>query len=138
MSPTARGSTSADRVRPMSWHQGDGEGGIRFAAPPESVAGYDGRGVDGAAYFPAGGLLFTDNAGDPWWIIFQVSPGAVVPRTQVRGDVLGCSAVHDEVVHVRVLAADVLRVDADAAFRQNPPLSFEEAVEVAARLPRPR
>lgn len=120
----------------MSWHQGDGEGGVRFAAPPDSVEGYDGRGVDGAAYFPRGGYLFADDAGDPWWVIFQISPGTGPRRSQVRGDVLGCSAVHDEVVHVRVLAADVLRVDADAAFRQNAPLSFEEAAGVAARLPR--
>jgi hypothetical protein len=120
----------------MSWHQGDGEGGVRFAAPPEAVEGYDGRGVDGAAYFPRSGYLFADDAGDPWWIIFQISPGTGSRRAQVRGDVLGCSAVHDELVHVRVLAADVLRVDADAAFRQNLPISFEEAAGVAARLPR--
>jgi len=118
----------------MSWHQGDGEGGIRFAAPPEVVEGFHGRGVDGAAYFPRAGYLFTDEAGDSWWIIFQISPGRVSRRALVRGDVLGCSEVHDELVHVRVLAADVLRVDADAAFAQNPPLSFEEGVAVAARL----
>jgi hypothetical protein len=122
----------------MSWHQWDAEGGVRFAAPPEAVDGYQGLGVDGVAYMPAGGYLFTDAAGDPWWIIFQISPGPFSRRALVRGDVLACSEVHDELVHVRVLAADVLRVDADAAFLQNAPLSFEEGVAVAARLPGPR
>lgn len=134
MSPTARGSTWADRGRPMSWHQWDAEGAVRFAAPPEAVDGYQGRGVDGVAYMPAGGYQFTDHDGNPWWIIFQISPGTFSSRAQVRGDVLGCCGVHDELVHVRVLADNVLRVDADAAFRQNTPVTFEEAVRVAATL----
>jgi hypothetical protein len=120
----------------MSWHQGDGEGGVRFAAPPEAVEGYDGRGVEGAAYCPPAGYLFRDEAGDTWWIIFQMSPQAGSLRSQARGDVLACSASYDELVHVRVLASDVLRVEADTAFRQNAPSSYEEAVEVASRIPR--
>jgi hypothetical protein len=122
----------------MTWHQGEAAGGIRFAAPPEAVEGYDGRGVEGAVYLPPAGYLFRDDAGDTWWVIFQISPGSVSHGAQVRGDVLGCSAAYDERVHVRVLAPDVLRVDADAAFRQNTPLSYEEAVEVAATIPRGR
>jgi hypothetical protein len=119
----------------MSWHQGDAEGGVRFAAPPDAVEGYDGRGVDGAAYCRPAGCLFKDKAGDTWWIIFQPPPDSGPHGNQIRGDVLGCSAAHGELVHVRVLAAGVFRVDADAAFRQNAPFSYEEAVEVAASIP---
>jgi hypothetical protein len=36
---------------------------------------------------------------------------------------------------VRVLAANVSRAEADAAFRENTPSSYEEAVRVAARIP---
>ena len=36
----------------MGWNQGDKEGGLRFAASPDDVEGYDGRGVEGAAYSP--------------------------------------------------------------------------------------
>lgn len=43
---------------------------------------------------------------------------------------------YDELVHVRVLAADVLRVDADTAFRRNAPSSYEEAELIASRIPR--
>ncbi|GAA1788813.1 hypothetical protein GCM10009712_40180 [Pseudarthrobacter sulfonivorans] len=121
----------------MSWRDVGGEGGVRFDAPAYEVVGYQGRGVDGAAYLPSAGIVFLDAAGDPWWIIFQESPGVDSRRAQVRGDVLACSEHHDELVHVRILAADVLRVDADAAFRQNAPVSFEEAAEVAARIPGP-
>lgn len=121
----------------MNWRDVDGAGGVRFAAPPEDVVGFQGRGVDGTAYLPRGGILFLDAAGDPWWVIFQESPGNYSRRALVRGDVLACSEHHDELVHVRILAADVLRADADAAFRQNAPLSFEDAAEVAARIPRP-
>jgi hypothetical protein len=121
----------------MNWHEVGGAGGVRFAAPPEEVAGFRGRGVDGAAYLPPDGIVFMDAAGDPWWVIFQQSPGVHSRRSQVRGDVLACTAHHDELVHVRVLAADVLRVDADAAFRQHAPVSLEEAADVAARIPRP-
>jgi hypothetical protein len=121
----------------MSWRDVDGADGVRFAAEPKEVVGYQGRGVEGAAYLPRGGILFKDAAGDPWWVIFQESPGTDPRRARVRGDVLACSATHDELVHVRVLAADVLRVEADAAFRHNPPLSFEDAAEVAAGIRRP-
>ncbi|BCW35433.1 hypothetical protein StoSoilA2_14890 [Arthrobacter sp. StoSoilA2] len=120
----------------MGPHQGDTDGGVRFAAPPDSVEGYGGRGVDGAAYRPPGGYLFRDNAGDTWWIIFQVSSDPASHGPNVRGDVLGCSESYEELVHVRVLAADVLRVDADAAFRQKLPSSYEEAANVAAGIPR--
>jgi len=34
-----------------------------------------------------------------------------------------------------VLAADVLRADADSAFRQQAPSSYEEAARVAASIP---
>lgn len=120
----------------MGWHQRDPEGGVRFAASPGAVEGYEGRRVEGAAYRPPAGYLFTDEAGATWWIIFQISPDPGSHGSEVRGDVLACSAAHQERVHVRVLASDVLRVDADAAFRQNPPSSYEEAVEVAASIPR--
>ena len=119
----------------MGWHQSDAEGGVRFAAPSEAVEGYEGRGVEGAAYHPPAGYLFRDKAGDTWWIIFQISPDSGSQGSKVRGDVLACSAAHNELVHVRVLAADVLRVDAGAAFRQNAPSSYEEAAEVAASIP---
>ena len=120
----------------MVWHQKDGEGGVRFAAPPDSVEGYGGRGVDGAAYSSSAGYLFNDKAGDTWWIIFQIPPDSGSHGSKVRGDVVACSAAYDELVHVRVLAADVLRNHADAAFRQKAPFSYEEAAEVAASIPR--
>ena len=120
----------------MNWHDVDGAGGVRFAAEPEEVVGYRDGGVDGAAYLPRGGIVFMDAAGDPWWIIFQESAGIHSRRAQVRGDVLACSEHHDELVHVRILAADVLRVDADAAFRQDAPVSLEEASETAGGIPR--
>jgi hypothetical protein len=128
---------SDDRNCTMKWHDVRGEGGVRFAAPPEEVVGYPGRGVDGPAYLPRSGIFFTDAAGDPWWVIFQESPGTDSRRSHVRGDVLACSEHHDELVHVRVLAAHVLRADADAAFRQNAPLSLEDAAEVAAGIRHP-
>lgn len=109
---------------------------MRFVASPDAVEGYEGRGVEGAAYLPPAGSLFRDAAGDTWWIIFQLSPGSGSHGSKVRGDVLACSAAYDELVHVRVLASDVLRADADAAFRENAPSSYEEAVEVAASIPR--
>ena len=120
----------------MGPHQEDTDSGLRFAAPPDSVEGYGGRGVDGAAYRPPAGYLFRDEAGAAWWIIFQVSPGSDSHGPKVRGDVLGCSEAYDELVHVRVLATDVLRMDADAAFRQQSPSSYEEAANVAAGIPR--
>ena len=120
----------------MGWHQGDAEGGVRFAAPPDAVEGYDGLGVEGAAYRPRAGYLFRDESGATWWIIFQIAPDSGSHGSKVRGDVLACSAAYDELVHVRVLARDVLRGDADAAFSQNTPFSYEEAAEVAASIPR--
>jgi hypothetical protein len=120
----------------MGWNQGQAEGGLRFAASPDTVQGYEGRGVEGAAYRPPAGYLFRDVSGDTWWIIFQMSPDMGSNGPKVRGDVLACSAASDELVHVRVLASDVLRVDADAAFRQNAPFSYEEALEVAANIDR--
>lgn len=120
----------------MGWHQGDTEGGVRFAALPDAVEGYEGRGVEGAAYRPRADYLFRDESGATWWIIFQRSPDSGPHESKVRGEVLGCSAAHNEPVHVRVLASDVLRIDADVAFRQNSPFSYEEAVEVAASIPR--
>lgn len=120
----------------MGWHQGDTDGGVRFVASPDAVEGYGGRGVEGAAYRPPAGSLFRDAAGATWWIIFQISPGSGSHGSKVRGDVLACSAAYDELVHVRVLASDVLRVNADAAFRQDALLSYEAAVEVAASIPR--
>ena len=110
--------------------------GLRFAATPEAVEGYSGRGVDGTAYRPPGGYLFRDQAGDNWWIIFQELPHTASQRSSVHGDVLGCSESHDELVHVRVLASNVTRADADAAFRQKIPSSYEEVAAVAARIPR--
>ena len=120
----------------MGPHRDDFDGGLRFAAPPDSVEGYGGRGVDGAAYRPPGGYLFRDKAGDTWWIIFQVSPDPLSHGPKVRGDVLGCSESYDELVHVRVLATDVLRAVAAAAFRNQVPSSYAEAATGAARMPR--
>lgn len=48
----------------MGWHEEDTEAGVRFAASPASVEGYEGRGVEGAAYRPRAGYLFRDEAGD--------------------------------------------------------------------------
>jgi hypothetical protein len=110
--------------------------GIRFAALPGSVDGYGGRGVDGDAYRSPQGYLFTDSSGERWWIVFQPAPGKAPRNAWVRGDVLACSAGHGEAVHVWVLAKDVLREDADAAFRDSRPSSYENAAGVAAGIPR--
>jgi hypothetical protein len=110
-----------------------GPAGLRFAAAPEEVEGYGGRGVDGIVYRPPGDYLFRDKSGGTWWIIFHEFLDDDPHKD--RGDVLGCSESHDELVHVRVLAANVNRVEADAAFRQNAPSSYEDAVDVAARIP---
>jgi hypothetical protein len=120
----------------MAWHQGDTEGGVRFAAPQEAVEGYEGRGVEGPVYHPRAGYLFRDEAGATWWIIFQIYSDSRSHGSKVRGDILACSAAYDELVHVQVLAFDVLRADADAAFRQHTPFTYEEAVEVATSIPR--
>ncbi|MFP3462059.1 hypothetical protein R5O87_14525 [Arthrobacter globiformis] len=121
----------------MRWNKGlREEGGIRFAAPPDAVEGYGGRGVDGFAITTAAGYLFRDEAGDPWWIIFHPYPESVSHGDRARGDILACSESHDDVVHVRLLASDVQRGDAEAAFRLSAPLGYEDAVEVAGRVPR--
>ncbi|QHK21151.1 hypothetical protein GU243_17140 [Pseudarthrobacter psychrotolerans] len=67
---------------------------------------------------------------------FPGIPSHCFSEKQCSRDVLGCSESHDELVHVRVLASNVTRVDADAAFRQNTPSSYEEVAAVAARIPR--
>lgn len=120
----------------MTWRRDHRDAGLRFAATPDAVEGYGGRGVDGTAYRPPGGYLFQDRSGGKWWIIFQEFPHAGSPRPGVYGDVLACSETHGELVHVHVLASNVNRVDADTAFRQNGPSSYEEAAEVTARIPR--
>ncbi|MDQ0634300.1 hypothetical protein QFZ40_002209 [Arthrobacter pascens] len=108
---------------------------MRFVARPEAVEGYEGRGVDGAVYRPPAGSLFRDESGATWWIIFQASPGSGPHGPKVKGDVLACSAAHDQLVHVRVLARDVLCVEADAAFHDKAPNTYEEALDVAASIP---
>jgi hypothetical protein len=110
-----------------------GPAGLRFAAAPEDVEGYGGRGVDGIAYRPPGDYLFRDKSGGTWWIVFHEFLDD--DSHKGRGDVLGCSESHEELVHVRVLASNVNRVEADAAFRQNAQSSYEDAVDVAARIP---
>ncbi|WP_395405673.1 hypothetical protein ACHMXB_22340 (plasmid) [Arthrobacter sp. UC242_113] len=119
----------------MRWDDRDTEGGIRFSAAAGSVEGYDGRGVDGMAFTPRAGYLFRDQAGDTWWVIFQPYSDRGFHEDQVLGDILACSAAYDEMVHVRVLAHGVRRADAEAAFRQGSPFRYEEAVEVARRVP---
>lgn len=116
----------------MSWHQGDTKGGVRSAALPDAVEGYQGRGVEGAAYRPRAGCLFRDEAGATW----HESSDSGSHESKVRGGVLACSAAYNEAVHVRGAASDALRIDADAAFRRNSPFSAEKAVEVAASIPR--
>ncbi|WP_427132692.1 hypothetical protein [Pseudarthrobacter sp. S9] len=108
---------------------------MKFAALAGTVTGYGDRGVDGTAYSSRDGYLFADGNDDAWWIVFQPSSGAGVPGAQARGDVLACSDAHGELIRVRVLAGDVLRRDADAAFREHAPLTYEDAVAVAADLP---
>ncbi|MEZ2390215.1 hypothetical protein AB6813_11820 [bacterium RCC_150] len=115
---------------------GPESGGIRFAAAAGSVSGYGGRGVDGSAYSSSEGFLFTDGLGKSWWIVFQ--PWEVTGSSGAgdRGDILGCSAGYGEVVHVRVLAKDVLRDDADGVFTVLRPATYEEAVRAAASISR--
>ena len=120
----------------MTGHREDRNAGLRFAAAPEAVEGYFGGGVDGAAYRPPGDYLFRDQSGINWWIIFQELPGIDPHGPRTHGDVLACSESHDELVHVRVLATNVKRTDADAAFGQNVPSTYEKAEEVAARIAR--
>lgn len=116
----------------MSLYGRDESRDVRFVALAGTVTGYGDRGVDGTAYKSRDGYLFSDSAEDSWWVIFQASSGAVFPRAQARGDVLACSDSHGETIHVRALAKGVLRVDADAAFRDHAPVSYEDAVAVAA------
>lgn len=120
----------------MRWKQGlREETGIRFAAPPDEVEGYAGRGVDGWAITTAAGYLFRDEAGDAWWIIFQPYPDSGSHGDRARGDILACSESHDDLVQVRLLASDVQRGDAEAAFRLSASLLFADAAEVAGRIP---
>ena len=130
MSPNAPGSMSADE-RGLRERRPDG---LRFAAAPATVEGYGGLGVDGIAYRPPGGYLFKDKSGRAWWIIFHPLPTDDPHTSRRRGDVLACSDSHEELVHVRVLAANVSCTEADAAFRDNTPSSYEEAEEVTARI----
>ena len=128
-------------------------GGARFAALPESVSGYGGRGINGSAYSSGHGHLFRDADGGDWWIIFQPATGSAESPESAHtpeaahtleahasepayGDVLACSEYLGDVVHVRVLAAGVRRGDADAAFRAGTPSTYEEAAAVAAGLSR--
>ncbi|CAN7322272.1 hypothetical protein LJR078_001822 [Arthrobacter sp. LjRoot78] len=135
MSPNAPGSMLANDER---WREGGlGErrpSGLRFAAAAESVEGYGGRGVDGIAYRPPGDYLFKDKSGGTWWIIFHPFPTDDAHTSRHRGDVLACSESHEELIHVRVLAANVSRAEADAAFRDNMPTSYEEVEKVAAQI----
>jgi len=121
----------------MRWKQGlREESGIRFAAPPDEVDGYGGRGVDGWAITTAAGYLFRDEAGDAWWIIFQPNPDSALHGDRAPGDILACSESHDDMVHVRLLASDVQRGDAETAFRLSGSLRYADAAEVAGRIPR--
>lgn len=113
---------------------GSDGGGARFAALPGTVSGYGGRGVNGAAYSSRHSHLFKDAADDSWWIIFQPSADSGHAAGPAYGDVLACSESLGDVVHVRVLAAAVLRKEADAAFRDKAPATYDEAVAVAAGL----
>jgi len=131
--PTGNSLLPAERW--MSQLGSDGPSGVQYMALPGAVAGYGDRGVEGAAYGSRGGYLFRDNSGDGWWIIFQRSADDVSSRARVHGDVLACSASHGEAVRILVLAADVLQHDADAAFREGAPSSFEDAAGVAAGIP---
>lgn len=119
----------------MSLHGRDDSRDVKFAALPGAVTGYGGRGLDGTAYSSRDGYLFEDSREDTWWIIFQPSPGSGFSTLDARGDVLACSAAHGEPVTVRVLAGDVARRDADAAFRENTPFTYEDAVAVATGIP---
>ena len=100
------------------------------------VVGYGGRGVDGDAFLPRAGLLFRDETGGTWWVIFQPLQDSVVQGDQAVGDILACSASYDDMVQVRVLASSVGRADAAAAFRQRAPFRYEEAVGAARAVPR--
>jgi hypothetical protein len=108
--------------------------GLRFAASAENVEGYGGQGVDGIAYRPPGDYLFKDKSGSAWWIIFHPVRTEDPHTARQRGDVLACSESHEEPIHVRVLAASVSRAEADAAFRNKTPSSYEEAEKVAAQI----
>lgn len=109
--------------------------GLRFAAAPAEVEGYGGRGVDGVAYRPPGDYIFKDQSGGTWWIIFHEFLNDDPHGSRHLGDVLACSESHGEPVHVRVLASNVSRAEADSAFGDNLPFSYEDAVKVAARIP---
>ncbi|GAC1488978.1 MAG: hypothetical protein NVS2B15_06240 [Pseudarthrobacter sp.] len=115
----------------MSLYGRDESRDVKFVALAGTVTGYGDRGVHGTAYKSRDGYLFRDSDEESWWVIFQPSSVAVIPRAQVRGDVLACSDSHGEAIRVRPLARGVLRVDADAAFRDHTPVSYEDAVAVA-------
>lgn len=110
----------------------DVPGGVRYLGLPGTVSDYGGRGVEGTAYGSRDGHLFRDDSGERWWVIFRRSTDVVPSRALIHGDVLACSAAHDEQVRVKELAADVLQTDADAAFREAAPSSFEEAAGLAS------
>ncbi|QCO99710.1 hypothetical protein FCN77_20870 [Arthrobacter sp. 24S4-2] len=122
----------------MMFQRGSEGGGARFAALPESVSGYGGRGINGSAYSSRHGHLFKDGDGGDWWIIFQPAAESGHAADSAYGDVLACSESLGDVVHVRVLAAMVRRKDADAAFRAEAPSTYDEAAAAAAALGRRR
>ncbi|SDT53474.1 hypothetical protein SAMN04489743_3444 [Pseudarthrobacter equi] len=113
------------------------DSGVRFAAPPEKVEGYGGRGVNAIALHPSGGYVFLDTGGAGWWVVFQPDAGPGLHWRQRPGDILACSAAFDEMVHVVVLASHVRGADALAAFHSAMPATLEEAVDVAAALTTP-
>lgn len=115
--------------RRSGWHRG-----ISFVALPGSVVGYGDRGVNGVAYRGAGGYVFRDKVGGRWWIIFQPHADEIAGNARARGDVLACSHAFGEAVQVRVLAGDVLRCEADAAFGGGTPSSYEDAAGMAAAI----
>ncbi|MDP9890163.1 hypothetical protein [Pseudarthrobacter enclensis] len=121
----------------MREYASDLPAGVRYAAPAGTVSESDGRTVEGPAYRSRGGYLFEDSSGGQWWIIFRTTTESFSLRALVRGDVLACSASYGQQVQVRVLAAGVLRSDADAAFRKMTPSSLEDAAWLAASVPVP-
>jgi hypothetical protein len=87
----------------------------------------------GSAGRPPGDYLFKDKSGGTWGIIFHQFPTDDPHTPRCHGDVLACSESHEELIHVRVLAADVSRNEADAAFRDNKPSNYEEAEKLPHR-----
>lgn len=94
------------------------------------------RDIEGNAYRSRDGYLFKDSEGVGWWIFFAAHARGGV-RGPVAGDVMACARMDEEgAMRVTVLAGDVLRDDADAAFNRTPPASFEAAAAIARELPR--